>query len=103
MNGAAISLSKKDNRGEQGSSRYFCDQCLLIGYDLIEENIAFLKEGIIDFLISQRPEVQGYQGIYALYRHVVLNERIQDKIMMQLDVVTKENIDYYQCYEKNEA
>jgi len=67
----------------------------LIGYDLTERNIKYLKEGIIDFLISQKPEIQGYQGIYTLYKHVVLKEKVEAKIMMPLDIVTKENIDYY--------
>ena len=75
------------------------DRVRLIGYDLIEENIKYLKEGIIDYLISQSPEMQGYQGIYTLYRHVVLNENVDEKIMMQLDIVTKENIDYNQHFE----
>ncbi len=68
----------------------------IIGYDLIEENIKYLKEGLIDFLISQQSERQGYEGIYALYRHIVLKEQVERKIMMQLDIVSRENIDYYQ-------
>jgi LacI family transcriptional regulator, galactose operon repressor len=67
----------------------------IIGYDLIEENVRFLREGVIDFLISQQSERQGYEGIYCLYRHVVLKETVEKKIMMQLDIVTSENIAYY--------
>jgi LacI family transcriptional regulator len=70
----------------------------LIGYDLVDENVAYLKDGTIDFLISQRPEIQGYRGVYSLYRHIVLKEPVKEKIMMQLEIVTKENIDYYQLY-----
>lgn len=66
----------------------------LIGYDLIEENIRYLKEGVIDFLISQNPELQGYRGVYSLYRRVVLNEPTKKRITMQLNIVTKENVDY---------
>ena len=67
----------------------------IIGYDLIDENARFLREGVIDFLISQQSERQGYEGIYALYRHVVLKMPVESKIMMQLDIVTLENVDYY--------
>jgi LacI family transcriptional regulator len=70
----------------------------LIGYDLVDENVEYLRDGTIDFLISQRPEIQGYRGVYSLYRHIVLKESVQEKIMMQLEIVTKENIDYYQLY-----
>lgn len=68
----------------------------IIGYDLIDNNVSLLKQGWIDFLISQQPEKQGYEGIYTLYRYVLLDEAVKKKIMMPLDIVTKENIDYYQ-------
>src|SRR5690606_14398891 len=32
---------------------------LLLGYDLIPNNIKYLMDGTIDFLINQKPEVQG--------------------------------------------
>jgi len=67
----------------------------LIGYDLIEKNVRYLREGVIDYLISQRPEIQGYQGIYALYSKVVLLARVRPKVMMPLDIVTAENIEFY--------
>ncbi len=67
----------------------------IIGYDLIEENIALLKEGAIDFLISQVPERQGYDGVYALHRHLVLREPVEPRISMPIDIVTRENVDFY--------
>ncbi|MBN2028841.1 substrate-binding domain-containing protein [bacterium] len=67
----------------------------VIGYDLIKENIEYMKKGEIDFLISQQSERQGYQGIYTLYRHVVLKESVPRKIMIPIDIITKENVDYY--------
>jgi LacI family transcriptional regulator len=67
----------------------------IIGYDPIEENVRLMRQGVIDFLISQQSERQGYEGIRALYRHVVLKMPVESKIMMQLDIVTRENMDYY--------
>jgi LacI family transcriptional regulator len=67
----------------------------IIGYDLIDENVRYLREGVIDFLISQQPERQGYEGIIALFRHVILKEPVLKKVMMQIDIVTSENVDYY--------
>jgi LacI family transcriptional regulator len=68
----------------------------VVGYDLLPENVRYLKEGTIDFLISQQSEQQGYQGIYTLFRRIVLNESVPEKIMMPIDIITKENVDYYQ-------
>ena len=39
----------------------------LIGYDLLERNVACLKQGSVYFLIAQQPELQGYNGICLLY------------------------------------
>jgi LacI family transcriptional regulator len=65
----------------------------VIGFDLIRENVDLLKTGQIDFLISQKPKVQGYQSIYALYRHLILKEPVSPKILMPLEIISKENIE----------
>jgi LacI family transcriptional regulator len=67
----------------------------IIGYDPVAENIRCLKEGIIDFLISQMPERQGYDGIYTLYKHVVLKEKVEKRSLMPMHILTKENVASY--------
>jgi LacI family transcriptional regulator len=67
----------------------------LIGYDLIEKNVQYLKEGWIDVLISQKAETQGYEAVYALYNEVVLQQPCQRNILMPVDIVMKENLVYY--------
>ena len=68
---------------------------ILVGFDCTEENIDFLKRGIIDFLICQRPEVQGYQGIMALYQMLILEAPIEKINYMPNDIITKENYGFY--------
>lgn len=68
----------------------------VIGYDLVAGNIRCLEQGTIDFVISQRPEMQGYEGIYALYEHVVLRGSVKRRIMLPIDILTKDNVKYYQ-------
>lgn len=70
----------------------------LIGYDLLPENIRFLKEGVISFLIAQRPEFQGYKGILSLFDHIVLKIKIDRNNYLPIDILTRENIDYYLNY-----
>jgi LacI family transcriptional regulator len=72
---------------------------VLIGYDLIEPNAEWLEKGVIDFIISQRPETQGYQGIYQLYRRVVLNEPVDLNISIPLDIITRENLSRQPSYQ----
>jgi LacI family transcriptional regulator len=68
---------------------------LLIGYDYIDENIEALKKGMINFLICQKPEQQGYRGVMALYHHLILKIPIANIDYMPIDIITKENYEFY--------
>ncbi len=68
----------------------------LVGYDLLPENVRYLKSGVIDFLISQKPEEQGYRGIMHLFQSVVLKRSLEKINYLPIDIVTRENIDYYE-------
>jgi LacI family transcriptional regulator len=63
----------------------------IIGYDLIPKNRRLLKEGAIDVIISQRAEEQGNQAVLNLYRHIVLEQKVEPKIEIPLDIYIKEN------------
>lgn len=68
----------------------------LIGYDFLKENIRFLKEGMIDFLICHKPEEQGFRGLMALYQTLVLGAPVEKVHFMPIDIITKENQAFYQ-------
>jgi len=68
---------------------------LLVGYDFLKENLAYLKQGVIDFLICQKPAEQAYRGIMALYQHLVLNAPVQELQLMPIDIITRENYLFY--------
>ncbi len=74
---------------------YQLEKKLLIGYDLIDENIAALKSGGIDFLISQRPEEQTYNAIMSLFNYIISKQEVQKTRLSPIDIIVKENIDYY--------
>ncbi|MCK9413074.1 MAG: LacI family transcriptional regulator [Prolixibacteraceae bacterium] len=67
----------------------------IIGYDLIPQNINLLKEGKIDFLICQKPELQGYRAIHLLFDTLVKKEIIIKENYTSIDLITKENVDFY--------
>ncbi len=71
------------------------DNVLCLGFDLIKENIEFLKSGVIDYLIGQKPSEQGYQGLMALFNYLVLNKEINKVNYSPIDLILKENIDFY--------
>jgi LacI family transcriptional regulator len=70
----------------------------LIGYDLIDENIEYVENNTIDFLISQRPVEQGYRGIMTLFNYVVLNKSVKKEQHLPIDIITKENYRFYIKY-----
>ncbi len=63
----------------------------IIGYDLLEKNVDFLNKGLIDFLINQKPEEQGYMGIQLLYKKLVIQEPVNNAFYMPLEIIVKEN------------
>jgi len=67
----------------------------VIGHDLISENIDYLKKGIVDFLICQRPEEQGYNAVITLFDHIILKKPVKTENYTSIDIITKENLDYY--------
>jgi LacI family transcriptional regulator len=67
----------------------------LIGYDLLDSNVGFLKSGTTRFLIGQRPEEQTYKGIKKLFEYLSLH-KIPDKIeYLPVDIVTSENVNFF--------
>lgn len=67
----------------------------LVGYDLLPKNVEYLKSGEVNYLIGQRPGLQGYCGIKALCNHVVFKKQVTAVKYMPIDVLMKENIDFY--------
>jgi len=64
---------------------------LLVGYDLIPSNRELLLQGRINAIISQRPEEQGREALLTLFRSVVLEQTVESRREIPLDVYIKEN------------
>ena len=67
----------------------------LIGYDLLDASVEYLRREYIDYLISQRPEDQAYLGIRQLFNLAVLKRKQPRHVLLPIDILTKENVDYY--------
>lgn len=74
---------------------YRREEIRLVGYDLLERNTHFLREGVIDFLINQNPKKQGYRGLYALADLLVFKKEVAPIKYLPLDIITRENLQYY--------
>jgi len=67
----------------------------LMGYDLLKRNVECLKKGSIFFLIAQQPTLQGFNGIKTLCDYLILKKKVMRDNFMPIDLLTKENIDFY--------
>ena len=65
----------------------------IISHDLVPETEALLKEGIIDFVISQNAREQGYQIVRQLFDYLVKNQIPGTYIYeIPIQVITREMI-----------
>ncbi len=67
----------------------------LIGYDLHEMNVKYLKSGITRFLIGQRPEEQSYKGVKKLFEYLSTGKHPDRIEYLPVDIVTSENVDFF--------
>jgi len=70
----------------------------IIGYDLIKKNIELLHQDKIDFLLCQKPESQGFVAANLLFDHIVRKEKVKSENYTSIDIITKENIEYYSSF-----
>ncbi|SHJ70327.1 transcriptional regulator, LacI family [Pseudozobellia thermophila] len=67
----------------------------VVGYDLLKENISYLRDGQIEFLIHQKPKRQAYLGISYFAEFFLFGKRVPQRMLLPIDIVTSENVDYY--------
>lgn len=67
----------------------------IVGFDDIEENLQYLREGYINALIVQSPYDMGYTGVYVL-KEAVENGRTTKKFYdTGISLITIDNVDSY--------
>lgn len=67
----------------------------IVGFDLLQPNLHYLKAEKIAFLINQNPIQQGYQATMALVDHLVFKKSVARVQYLPLDIVVAENASYY--------
>lgn len=67
----------------------------LVGYDLLKENVDYLKEGKIDFLIHQKPRKQAYLAIAYFSEFFLFGKILPKQSLLPIDIITSENVNQY--------
>lgn len=72
------------------------ENLVLVGFDDVEENIGFVREGIINALFVQAPDQMGYQGVRLLKECVDNGGQLPySSYDTGTTLVTQENVDTY--------
>lgn len=63
----------------------------IVGYDLLKQNIEFLNNKLIDFLIHQNPKRQAFIGTSALIEHLIFDKKIEKEVLLPIEIINSEN------------
>jgi len=72
----------------------------LIGYDLTDKNIEYIKNDVVSYLIAQRPEKQAFLTVRDLCRELIFKQEIKNINYVPIDILMKENIDDYLSFQE---
>ncbi len=69
------------------------EHLFLVGYEVYEKNSQYLKEGIINFLISQRPVDQAEKTFKRLFNYLAHNTTPEKIEYQPIDIINIENLE----------
>jgi LacI family transcriptional regulator len=95
LSGVFVTTSKAYQIARIIGNRNNHNKIRIIGYDLIDENVTCLNQGLIDFLIHQNPKRQVYLGITCLVEHFLFEKEIPNKILLPIEIINSENANFY--------
>jgi LacI family transcriptional regulator len=67
----------------------------MVGYDMLEENLRYLRNGTIDFLINQNPKRQAFLGISHLVNHLMFKKAMPATDLFPLEIISQQNVDSF--------
>ena len=92
---AAITFNSKVYRLAKYIEVLKCKDVRIIGYDLLEQNVSYLKQGVISYLIAQRPDKQAYYTVRDMCKELIFKQEVSKINYVPIDILMKENIDYF--------
>ena len=67
----------------------------IMGYDMVPKNANCVRQGSISFLIAQHAYMQGFSCVETLFEAIVLKKEVTPINYMPIEVLTKENVEFY--------
>jgi len=85
--GTAVAAAYLDKHGK--------NDIRMIGYDMLVDNLKYLKAGVIDFLINQNPKRQALLGVSHLVNHLMFKKSTPGTELFPLEIITQQNVESY--------
>ncbi|HTE33803.1 MAG TPA: substrate-binding domain-containing protein [Chryseolinea sp.] len=95
LKGIFVSTSKGTAVAASFLEKHGKNEIRLIGYDILSENLRYLRSGTIDFLINQNPKRQALLGISHLVNHLMFKKSAPTTDLFPLEIITQQNVDSY--------
>ncbi len=95
LKGLLVPTSKGASVVSQVLEKHGKNGIRLVAYDLLQENLHYLKKGIIDFLINQNSRRQAFTGIGQLANYLVFKKEPSDPYLFPLEIITRQNLSSY--------
>lgn len=92
---AAITFNSKVSRLADYFEKMNRRDIRLIGYDLLEENVKWLKKDMVAYLLGQRPDKQAYFTVRDMCTKLILKQDVKQINYIPIDILIKENIEDY--------
>ena len=71
------------------------DGLKIIGCGVTDKNIEYLRKGYISFLLSERPEQQGFMSVQYILEHILYRQQSRTVKYTPVDILIKENLEYF--------
>ncbi len=68
---------------------------VLVGYDMLKDNIHYMYDGVINYLINQNPRKQAFLGISYLVNYLLFRKQPPVTDLFPLEIIMHENIKSY--------
>jgi LacI family transcriptional regulator len=95
VKGIFVSTSKGTSVVASFLEKYSAKGVKLVGYDMLQDNIRYMKKGIVNFLINQNPRKQAFHGVNHLVGSLILKKDAPEKDLLPLEIISQENLDSY--------
>lgn len=71
------------------------DGIKIIGCGVTDKNIEYLRKGYISFLLSERPEQQGFMSVQYILEYILYGQQSSIVKYTPVDILIKENLEYF--------